>query len=238
MHAMILAAGRGERMRPLTDFTPKPLLTVAGRPLIVRHIERLALAGITKIVVNHAWLGQQIVQALGDGQQWGVQIRFSAEVNALETAGGIARALPLLGDDAFLVLNGDIWCDWPLQSVFQRQLDMKNDPQRLAHLVLVDNPAHNPEGDFLLNSDQTVSAQSTPIPQIPQIPAQKRLTFSGIGIYQPALFAGLDPTVPAKLAPLLRQAMAKEAVTGEHHTGRWMDIGTPQRLAELQTWPL
>jgi N-acetyl-alpha-D-muramate 1-phosphate uridylyltransferase len=238
MHAMILAAGRGERMRPLTDLTPKPMLSVAGKPLIVRHIERLAQAGITQIIVNHAWLGHQIVQALGDGRQWGVQIQFSAEASALETAGGIARALPLLGEEAFLVINGDIWCDWPLQSVFQRQLDMKRDPHRLAHLVLVDNPAHHPEGDFLLHSDQTVSAPSSTSTPSAKSPAHKRLTFSGIGIYQPALFAGLDPEVPAKLAPLLRQAMAKGAVTGEHHTGRWMDIGTPERLAELEAWPL
>ena len=237
MRAMILAAGRGERMRPLTDLTPKPLLSVAGKPLIVRHIERLAQAGITQIVINHAWLGQQIVQALGDGRPWGTQIQFSGESPALETAGGIARALPLLGDDAFLVVNGDIWCDWPLQNAFQRQLDMRNDPEHLAHLILVDNPDHNPEGDFVLDSNHAVLAQGANNPEEKNF-TQSRLTFSGIGIYQPALFGGLDPNAPAKLAPLLRQAMANNAVSGEHHTGRWMDIGTPQRLAELQTWSL
>jgi len=237
MRAMILAAGRGERMRPLTDLTPKPLLSVAGKPLIVRHIERLAQAGITQIVINHAWLGQQIVQALGDGSQWGTQIQFSGESPALETAGGIARALPLLGEEAFLVVNGDIWCDWPLQSAFQRQLDMHNDPERLAHLILVDNPSHNPEGDFVLDSNHAVLAQGAKYSTEKNLP-QNRLTFSGIGIYQPVLFEGLDPNAPAKLAPLLRQAMANNAVSGEHHTGLWMDIGTPQRLAELQTWSL
>jgi len=237
MHAMILAAGRGERMRPLTDVTPKPLLAVAGKPLIVRHIERLAQAGITQIVVNHAWLGDQIVEALGDGGQWGVQIRFSGESPALETAGGIARALPLLGEEPFLVINGDIWCDWALQNAVHRRLAMTNDPQCLAHLVLVDNPPHNPEGDFWLGHNQAVLSQSPKSPA-PNNPTPDRLTFSGIGIYHPTLFLGLDPNAPAKLAPLLRQAMATNAVSGEHHTGRWMDIGTPQRLAELQTWPL
>lgn len=211
---MILAAGRGERMRPLTDVTPKPLLPVAGKPLIVWHLERLARAGFRDIVINHAHLGDQIEALLGDGAAWGARIAYSAEPQgALETAGGIANALPLLGDAPFLVVNGDIFCDWD----FARA----RSGNALAHLVLVDNPPHHPEGDFALDGAK-VSAGGT-----------ARLTFSGIGIYRPELFAGIACGEPAKLAPLLRDAITAGRVTGEHHRGRWEDVGTPERLAAL-----
>lgn len=214
MKAMILAAGRGERMRPLTDVTPKPLLPVAGKPLIVWHLERLARAGFRDIVINHAHLGDQIEALLGDGAAWGARIAYSAEPQgALETAGGIANALPLLGDAPFLVVNGDIFCDWD----FARA----RSGNALAHLVLVDNPPHHPEGDFALDGAK-VSAGGT-----------ARLTFSGIGIYRPELFAGIACGEPAKLAPLLRDAITAGRVTGEHHRGRWEDVGTPERLAAL-----
>jgi MurNAc alpha-1-phosphate uridylyltransferase len=218
MRAMILAAGRGERMRPLTDTVPKPLLPAGGKPLIVWHIERLAAAGLRDIVINHAWLGANIERELGDGARWGVRIRYSPEApQALETAGGIRQALPLLGDEPFLVVNGDIWCDWdPIQAPARaREL------AGLAWLLLVDNPAHHPGGDFHLDAQGKVRD------------AEPRLTFSGIGIYRPELFGGLPAGEPARLAPLLRAAMERGQVAGVHHTGRWTDVGTPQRLAEL-----
>jgi N-acetyl-alpha-D-muramate 1-phosphate uridylyltransferase len=212
---MILAAGRGERMRPLTDRTPKPLLPVAGRPLIVWHLERLAKAGIRDIVINHAHLGDQIEALLDDGSAWGVTIRYSEEPpGALETAGGIANALPLLGDEPFLVVNGDIWCDLDFATLPQLAV---ND---LAHLVLVPNPAHNSQGDFALENGRVLGVP----------PA---LTFSGVGIYHPGLFAAVERGQPAKLAPLLREAMAANRVSGQIHTGRWVDVGTPERLAAL-----
>lgn len=217
MRAMILAAGRGERMRPLTDHTPKPLLPVGGKPLIVWHLESLARAGCCQVVINHAHLGEQIPAALGDGSAWGLDIRYSPEPpGALETAGGIVRALPLLGHEPFLVVNGDIFCDWDPAAALT--LDMQ---ERLAHLVLVDNPPHHPAGDFAL-VDGLVGNQEA-----------GRLTFAGIGIYAPALFAGLDPDQPAKLAPLLRAAAEAGRVSGERHGGRWVDVGTPERLREL-----
>lgn len=222
MKAMILAAGRGERMRPLTDHTPKPLLEAGGRPLIVWHLERLARAGLREIVINHAHLGAQIEAALGDGARWGLAITYSPEPEgALETAGGIANALPLLGHDApFLVINGDTWCDWDLAQALQ--LPAQN---HLAHLVLVPNPSHHPRGDFVLNGRE-VGADLL-------IGGAQARTFSGIGIYRPQLFAGIERGQPAKLAPLLRAAMAAGQVSGELHGGRWVDVGTPQRLAEL-----
>jgi len=214
MKAMILAAGRGERMRPLTDRVPKPLLEVAGRPLIQYHIEALREAGFEELVINHAHLGEQIVARLGDGRALGVRIAYSAEPpGALETGGGIRQALPLLGGDAFLVINGDIWTDYPYRQL-QRQ------PEGLAHLVLVDNPEHHLDGDFRLEHG-TVAAEGAP-----------RLTFSGIGLYRPELFAQHAPG-RFPLAPLLRGAMQAGRVSGEHYRGRWMDIGTAQRLAEL-----
>jgi MurNAc alpha-1-phosphate uridylyltransferase len=214
---MILAAGRGERMRPLTDRTPKPLLPVAGKPLIVWHLERLARAGFHEIVINHAHLGAQIEALLDDGDAWGLSIRYSEEPpGALETAGGIANALPLLGEDPFVVVNGDIFCDWDF-----RRTTTALAGDDLAHLVLTDNPAHNAAGDFALREGR-VSGDGT-----------ARLTFTGIGIYRPTLFAGIERGKPAKLAPLLRDAIAAQRVSGELHTGRWVDVGTPKRLAEL-----
>ncbi len=224
MKAMILAAGRGERMRPLTDRTPKPLLPVAGRPLIVWHLERLSAAGFRDVVINHAHLGDQIEALLGDGGAWGLSIRYSPEpAGALETAGGIANALSLLGgDDAFLVINGDIFCDWsPARAAPALHQD------NLAHLLLVPNPSQHPLGDFSLLGTE-VGADATAFAG-----AGAMQTFSGIGIYRPELFAGIHPGQPAKLAPLLRAAMRDGRVSGEMHTGRWVDVGTPQRLAEL-----
>ncbi len=218
---MILAAGRGERMRPLTDLTPKPLLPVAGKPLIVWHLERLARAGFRAIVINHAHLGDQIEAMLGDGAAWGLRIEYSAEPQgALETAGGIANALPLLGahldDEPFLVVNGDIFCDWD----FARARNALPD-DALAHLVLVPNPPQHPAGDFTLDGATVGRGEAD------------RLTFSGIGVYRPALFAGIERGQPAKLAPLLVEAIAAGRIRGERHAGRWEDVGTPQRLAAL-----
>ncbi len=226
MKAMILAAGRGERMRPLTDTCPKPLLHVGGQPLIAWHLQHLAMAGFHDIVINHAHLGTQIEAALGDGAAWGLKIRYSPEpAGALETAGGIANALPLLGNAPFLVINGDIFCDWDVARVkglFANNL-AEND---LAHLVLVDNPAHHPQGDFVLTGSRI-------LPDGTDHRTDNRFTFSGIGVYRPALFSTIPRGQPAKLAPLLRAAAAAHRVSGERHPGRWTDVGTPQRLAEL-----
>jgi N-acetyl-alpha-D-muramate 1-phosphate uridylyltransferase len=222
MKAMILAAGRGQRMRPLTDHTPKPLLPINGQPLIGWHLQRLGAAGICDVVINHAWLGEQIEQTLGDGKRWGVQIQYSAESPALETAGGIARALPLLGSEPFLVINGDIWCDWPLTRATDIAKHWQTQRALLAHLIMVANPSHHLEGDFYLSGDTVVQAHGQP-----------KLTFAGIGVYHPDLFADLDPNQAAPLAPLLRQAMDQSAVRGELHDGHWIDVGTPERLAML-----
>ena len=214
---MILAAGRGERMRPLTDRTPKPLLPVAGKPLIVWHLERLARAGLHDIVINHAHLGDQIEALLDDGSAWGVAIRYSEEPpGALETAGGIANALELLGDEPFMVVNGDIFCDWDFRRAAAALAE--ND---LAHLVLAANPVHNAGGDFALDGSRV------------RVQGSAKLTFAGIGVYRPELFAGIERGKPAKLAPLLRAAMAAGRVSGEVHAGRWVDVGTPERLVEL-----
>lgn len=230
MRAMILAAGRGERMRPLTDSTPKPLLQAGGKPLILWHIERLVGAGIRDIVINHAWLGGQIEQFLLDGARFGARISYSPESEPLETAGGIAHALHLLGQEPFLVINGDIWCDWsPTQApAIAQQLTQH---KKLAWLLLTDNPDHHPEGDFSLADNATVSDGNTS----EEAPASRPelFTFTGIGIYQPDLFRRLSPDSPAKLAPLLRQAMAACQVLGQHYNGSWTDVGTPQRLAQL-----
>lgn len=213
MRAMILAAGRGDRMRPLTDDTPKPLLQAGAKPLIVHHIKALAAAGFGELVVNHAHLGQRIEAALGDGSAWGVRIRYSPESQALETGGGIHHALPMLGDEPFLVVNGDLWTDFPFV-LRELPVDM------LAHLVLVDNPAHHSAGDFALQQGRVINQ------------GEPRLTFSGIGIYRPQLFAACRPGA-FKLAPLLRAACERGQVSGEHYRGRWMDIGTPERLQQL-----
>jgi len=211
MKAMLLAAGRGERMRPLTDTTPKPLLRIGGQSMIERHILALARAGITELVINHAHLGEQFVTALGDGHAHGVRIAWSAEPEgALETGGGIFNALPLLGDAPFLVVNADIWTDFPFA-------ELPTEIDDLAHLVMVDNPAHHEGGDFSLTAGRL--SQRGPA----------MLTFGGIGVYRPALFAGCSPGA-FPLAPLLRQAMDAGRVSGEYYRGSWFDIGTPERL--------
>ncbi|HXQ99015.1 MAG TPA: nucleotidyltransferase family protein [Pseudomonas sp.] len=215
MKAMILAAGKGERLRPLTLHTPKPLVRVGGVPLIEYHLRALEAAGVAEVVINHAWLGQQIEDYLGDGQRLGLNIRYSPEGEPLETGGGIFRALPLLGDEPFLVVNGDIWTDCDFAGL---AAPLKG----LAHLVLVDNPLHHPGGDFALVDGQVRDDASLP-----------RLTYSGIAILHPQLFAGCSDGA-FKLAPLLRDAMAKGQVTGEHFSGRWVDVGTHERLAHVE----
>lgn len=216
MKAMILAAGRGTRMAPLTDTCPKPLLPVAGKPLIVHHIEKLVAAGITELVINHAWLGRMIEETLGDGQCLGAQICYSAEPEGgLETGGGIFQALPLLGEQPFLLVNGDVWLDWDYRQALQHQ-QMTD----LAWLWLVDNPAHNAQGDFAIQGDRAVDS--------PQY------TFSGVSVIHPQLFA----TAKAgryRLAPMLRQAMQSQQVGAEKLNVHWVDVGTPERLQQLQT---
>lgn len=216
MKAMILAAGKGERMRPLTLHTPKPLVPVAGVPLIEYHLRALAAAGFTEIVINHAWLGQQIEDHLGDGSRFGLSIRFSAEGEPLETGGGIFKALPLLGDQPFLLVNGDIWTDYDFAGLRQPL-------QGLAHLVLVDNPGHHGAGDFRLADGRVEDGAGT----------DDTLTFSGISVLDPALFAECRAGA-FKLAPLLRAAMADGQVSGEHFRGQWVDVGTLERLAEVE----
>ena len=215
MKAFILAAGRGERMRPLTDHTPKPLLPAGGKPLIVWHLERLAAAGFKEIVVNHAHLGSQIEAALGDGAQWGLHIQYSPEPpGALETAGGIAAALPLLGKEPFLVVNGDVYCDIDFGRFLKSTAD--------AHLVMVPNPAHHNSGDFSLDGARVVYANG-----------EQTFTYSGVAVFTPSFFAEVKPGSIMKLRPLLDAAIAAGTLPGERHTGRWVDVGTPQRLAEL-----
>ena len=219
---MILAAGRGERMRPLTDQLPKPLLAVGGRPLIEWHLLALARAGFREVVINLAWLGSRIPAALGDGRRFGLHIEYSDEGDeALETGGGIFHALPRLGPGPFLVVNGDVWCDWDpgrARSI-ATQLD---DLGWLAWCVLVPNPAHHPRGDFVLRDGRLDAADTG-----------ERLTFAGIGVYRSELFAGVPAGARAPLAPLLREAAARGRAGAERHPGRWVDVGTPQRLAEL-----
>ena len=224
MRAMILAAGRGERMRPLTDTCPKPLLKVGSEPLIGWHLRRLKAAGIEEIVINHAWLGQQIEETLGNGAAYGVSIAYSAEgAQGLETAGGIATALPLLGEEPFLVINGDVLTDIDF-TLASAQAAMLSAEQRLAYLWLVQNPAHNPQGDFVLQTDGAVLSTG----------AGEALTFSGMGVYHPALFQDTPPKQAAKLAPLLRAAMEAGKVQGVKHEGLWLDVGTVERLAEAE----
>lgn len=216
MKAMILAAGRGERMRPLTDVCPKPLLKVAGIPLIEHHIKKLAAAGIQNIVINHAHLGEQIENHLLDGARFGVNIQYSREKEALETGGGIFQALELLGDQPFLVVNGDVWCEFDY-TLLPAILNGK------AHLVMTENPEHNPEGDFYfsdgyLNSDHGI-----------------KLTYSGIGIYSSAFFSSCEAG-RFPLAPLLREAISENQVTATHYKGFWLDVGTPQRLEYLNQY--
>ena len=232
MKALVFAAGFGERMRPLTEHTPKPLLDVGGRPLIVRHLEKLAAAGATDVVVNTSWLATRFPEALGDGSRWGLRLHYSVEgAVPLETGGGMLNALPWLrgdggGDGAFLAVNGDIFSDHDYAT-------LPLEPEGVAHLVLVDNPGHHPGGDFVLGGDGRVACGG-----------EARLTFSGIGVYRPSLFddwrtavadaPGIDEAPPRfQLAPLLRAAMSRGMVSGEHHRGRWTDVGTPARLARL-----
>ncbi len=263
MIAMLLAAGRGVRMRPLTDHTPKPLLQAGGKPLIVWHIENLARAGIRDIVINHAHLGMQIENTLGDGSRYGVHIHYSPENPVLETAGGIANALPLLGDTTFAVINSDIYCDYDFTQLPQRAaaLEERGD---MAHLILVNNPSQHPNGDFSLHNGRVSDSTPAPLPPpcrgrvgegveiatvLPSNPhptlppargkellnsnEQAVFTFSGIGIYQPSLFASIPRGAIAPLAPLLRAQITHNKVSGELYAGRWVDVGTPQRLQEL-----
>ena len=217
MKAMILAAGKGERMRPLTETTPKPLLQVGGKMLIDYHLERLASHGFQDIVINTGWLGDQIPETLGDGSAYGLNIHYSHErPEPLETAGGIAHAMQLLGPDPFIVINGDIWCDYEPEADFDL-CDVN------AHLVLVNNPEHNPAGDFAIDQGQVHNE------------GEERFTFSGIAYYRPEFFKGLKMNQPAALAPILRKAVDEGLVSGEKFEGSWLDIGTPQRLQELDT---
>ncbi len=229
MKALIYAAGLGERMRPLTDHTPKPLLQAGGKPLIAWHLEKLAGMGVREVVINTSWLAEQFPQTLGDGERWGLRLSYSYEgPTPLETGGGMHHALPLLGDAPFLAINGDIWTDYE----FSR---LPREPRGEAHLVMIDNPAHNPNGDFTLDSDGLLHSTG-----------DAPLTFSGIGVYRPSLLAdwrgiigksaGAEELPPRfKLAPLLRAAMSAGKISGEYHGGRWTDVGTPQRLAQLDS---
>jgi len=215
MRAMILAAGRGERMRPLTDTLPKPLLEVHGKALIIYHIEKLAQNGFKEIIINIAHLGAKIEEVLGDGSQWRVKIFYSdeRESGALESAGGIIKALPLLGEETFMVVNGDVFCDYEFDSSFELG-------EKMAHLILVANPEHNPEGDFGLEGADVFNE------------SENMFTFSGIAYYNPKLFENRE-LQKAPLAPLLRSAIAKKRISGELFTKKWHDIGTPKRLQEI-----
>jgi len=218
MKAMILAAGRGERMRPLTDTIPKPLLLVGEKPLIVWHLERLAASGFSEIIINHVHLGQLIEEALGDGGRWGINIHYSPEPDgALETAGGIAKALPLLGNDPFLVVNGDVWCDWDFKKACQLN-------ECYVHLVLVNNPPERAGGDFCLLGKTVYHIGKV---------SDTTLTYAGIGVFSPDFFDNLPQGGVVKMYPLLSAAITQKKVTGEHHLGEWMDVGTPLRLQEL-----
>lgn len=221
MKAMILAAGRGERMRPLTDRLPKPLIAVRGRPLIDYHLAALAAAGVREVVINLGWLGERLREQLGDGARHGLSIAYSEEGwPALETGGGLHHALPLLGREPFLVLNGDVYCDYPMARLISRAKTLAE--RDLAHLVLVPNPAHNPRGDFGLAGGRVITA------------CAESHTFSGLSVLRPDLFADCSPGA-FPLAPLLREAAIRGQVAGELHAGLWSDVGTPQRLAALQS---
>jgi len=215
MKAMILAAGRGERLRPLTDTLPKPLIKIAGKSLIEHHIENLAKAGIEEIIINTAWLAEKIHQQLTDGSKYGISIIYSDEGDALETAGGIINALPLLGNEPFLVVNSDIWCDFDFSTLAELSAD------RQAHLVLVNNPAHHPEGDFAL-SDGLIKNTG-----------QTMYTYSGIGIYHPDFFSAQKKGA-SPLAPIIREKCEQNLVSGQYHAGRWTDVGTVERLQQLE----
>ncbi|MGK0410205.1 MAG: MurNAc alpha-1-phosphate uridylyltransferase [Shewanella psychromarinicola] len=221
MKAMILAAGRGERLRPLTDSLPKPLVSVAGKPLIEYHLEKLALIGVTDVVINQAWLGYKLPEMLGHGSRWGLKISYSEETTALETAGGIKQALPLLGDEPFLVINGDIFIDYlPDMTAAYQRVSQGN---ALGYLWLVDNPDHHPVGDFSIAAQGQLTLQD-----------EQRLTFAGLGIYHPQLFSAL-PQGKHALGPLLKQSITQQRIYGEYFNAYWCDVGTLERLEQLQT---
>lgn len=239
---MIFAAGRGERMRPLTDGCPKPLLQVGGKPLIVWTIEALARAGLTEIVINHAWLGEQIEAALGDGSRYGVRLAYSAEAEALETAGGIAQALPLLREGAgsdgtggdgkgeiFVAVSGDIYCDYDFRALLPRAAAMAGAPEPRMHLVMVPNPPFHPEGDFALGADGKLSLPG----DAPLADGAARLTFGNIGLYDTRTFAGIAPGQKVPMTPFYRAAIAAGLASGERFAGRWENVGTPAQLAAL-----
>ncbi len=239
---MIFAAGRGERMRPLTDGCPKPLLQVGGKPLIVWTIEALARAGLTGIVINHAWLGEQIEAALGDGRRFGVRLAYSAEGEALETAGGIAQALPLLREgtghggtgangkgEIFVAVSGDIYCDYDFRALLPRAAAMAGAPEPRMHLVMVPNPPFHPNGDFALGADGRLSLPGDP----PLADGAARLTFGNIGLYDTRTFAGIAPGQKVPMTPFYRAAIAAGLATGERFAGRWENVGTPAQLAAL-----
>nr|WP_233176824.1 nucleotidyltransferase family protein [Ralstonia sp. ASV6] len=223
---MIFAAGRGDRMRPLTDHTPKPLLKVGGKPLIVWQIERLAAAGVRDIVINHAWLGAQIEAALGDGSAWGVRLTYSPESEALETAGGVAQAMPLLragdGHSVFIAISGDVFCDYDYAALRERASAMAAQHAPGMHLVMVPNPPYHLRGDFALADDGVLHVDGT-----------QRLTFGNIGLYDTRLFAGIGPGTRLAMTPLYHQAIAEGRATGERFDGRWENVGTPAQLAAL-----
>lgn len=225
---LLLAAGRGERMRPLTDTTPKPLLSVQGKSLLAWHLEALHRAGIEHIVINHAWLGEQIEAVLGTGESFGLQIHYSREETALETAGGICKALSLLNaNDYFLVINSDVFApNFPIKNLIDRITQLRCQNQLLAHLILVPNPPQHPNGDFYLDGEVVRDNEYEGI-------TASKLTFSGIGIYHHSLFQGLTPGQSAKLAPILRKAMVDNRISGEKYLGSWHDVGSPERLAQL-----
>ena len=225
MKAMILAAGLGTRMRPLTLDMPKPLLSVADKPLIVWHLEALKHAGVDEVVINCAWLAEKLMQALGDGSQFGVKIHWSVESEALETAGGIINAMPLLGDAPFLLINGDVWTRFDYKNLCEHQL--RDD---LAHLVLVDNPPQHPHGDFMLANGRVTAL--APHGNLIHLPDATTLTFSGLSILSPKLFANLEQG-SRPLAPLLKQAMQQGLVSGCKLVDAWVDVGTPERLSDL-----
>ncbi len=220
MKVMLLAAGVGERMRPLTNHTPKPLLRVAGVPLIEHHIRRLAEAGLRDLLINVSHLGPQIVDYCGDGSRWGVSVTYSPEAAPLETAGGIINAMPLLGEQPFMVVNGDVWTDYPFGQLASRDLQSTDGS---AHLVLVDNPPQHPLGDYVLNECANLEIKNSDA---------CGYTYAGIGVFSPEFFAGVTLGALA-LRPLLDKAISSNLVSGEHYTGSWVDVGTPQRLQEL-----
>jgi MurNAc alpha-1-phosphate uridylyltransferase len=223
----LLAAGRGERMRPLTDDLPKPLLKIQNKSLLEWHLEALAKANIQDVVINHAWLGEKIEAALGIGAQFGLHIQYSPEGSALETAGGICKALPIIApEDYFLVINGDVFSpNLPITKILEIIPQMRSNPDRpLAHLLMVPNPIQHPEGDFYLQGSLLSNTESVDT---------EKLTFSGIGVYHKDLFKDLEFGEPAKLAPLLKTAIKQNKVSGEKYLGPWHDVGTPQRLQEL-----